>query len=154
MQVLLDGGPFESDDTVKKRLCKRDNNVKVLYELENAELPCGAKFKDLDEVRDYVGFVTGSALWRNSDGLPQHVRVFSLGDLDYSESHKPNEIWLARRHWDQQVVLHELAHFFHKDFGHPGNFVAAYLTLVEWFMGKEFARRYRAAFIREGIKCG
>lgn len=132
----------------------RDNSVQTIYLLENRELPRGQIFSDLDQVRAFVAFVTGSSMWRNRLCAPQSIQVYSLGDLKYSQAKHPNEIWLARRHWNQQVVLHELAHFWAKPEGHGPRFIGAYLTLMEWFMGEEYASRYREAFKREGIKCG
>lgn len=123
--------------------------------LENHELPIGAEFRDLDRVRGFVHFVVGSAMWRNNPALPQFIKVFSRGDEDYSEAREPNEIWLATEHWNAQVVLHELAHFYDPLVkGHHPRFVNAYLNLVSQFMGMEFFNRYMAAFKREGIRCG
>jgi len=131
----------------------RDNRVSVLYCLENHELPSGAKFPDIAQAKSFVDFVVSSAFWKNNCSLPQIVHVYSLGDLDYSEARNRNEIWLANTQLNQQVVLHELAHFypFPRD-GHGPEFVRAYLGLISRFMGCEFSKLYREAFKREGIR--
>lgn len=131
----------------------RDNNVKLLYHLENHELPAGRRFASIVEAQEYVNFITATNVWVKTPGLPRFVKVYSLGDLDYSEAQPSNEIWLANRHLDQQVVLHELAHFFRQGTpNHGPAFVNFYLFLVGAFMGTWYADVYREAFEREGIK--
>lgn len=131
-----------------------DNNVKMLYHLENNALYKGAKFSSVEQIQSYVDFITGSNYWRrcseDRSNLPGTVKVFSNGDNDFSQQRYPNEIWMAIKHWDQQVVLHELAHFFEDNHG-PG-YVRHYLNLIAQFMGLEIAAQYRRAFNANKIK--
>lgn len=132
----------------------KDNNVEMLYHLENTSLSVGQKFTDKAQIQSFVDYITASGFWRHSmnenPGLPSSIRVFSFGDSSHSEQRYPNEIWLAVRHWDQQVVLHEIAHFFADN--HTPKFVRAYLNLVAQFMGIEYAAEYRRAFLVGGVK--
>lgn len=126
----------------------------MLYHLENNTLYKGARFSGKEQIQSYVDFITASEIWHRyravAPKLPASIHVFSFGDSEYSEQRFPNEIWLAERHWDQQVVLHELAHFFEDN--HSPAWVRAYLQLVAQFMGVEIAAQYRRAFRMGGIK--
>lgn len=126
---------------------KNDNRVKMLYHMENEVLYKGARFSSKEQLQSYVDFITGSTFWQariEQFDLPGAVTVYSYGDNEFSEVRRPNEIWLTVNHWNQQVVLHELAHFFVDD--HPPEYVRVYLELIEAFMGAEIARQYRQAF--------
>lgn len=130
----------------------RDNNVKWLYFVENNELPAGRRFSDHDDARDYVRFITGTPLWTKQASLPRFVKVFSLGDLKYSEARRPNEVWLCNGHLDQQCVLHELSHFPLPEADHGPAFINFYLMMIRNFMGTWYEEIYADAFRREGIK--
>jgi len=131
---------------------KRDNNVEALYKAENSELPFGVKFKNLDEIQLFANLVTASPEWNALGNVPCHVRIFDWGENSYSEARDPNEIWLARKHWDTQVVLHELAHIAVPQARHSSRWVRTYLELLESFMGSHYERVYRAAFKRIGVR--
>lgn len=124
----------------------------MLYHLENHELPCGAKFSNHSGAQEYVNFITATTVWTENSNLPRFVKVYSFGDLDYSESRQPNEIWLCNTHLNQQVVLHELSHFFRPEANHGPAFVNFYFLMLRTFMGSWYADIYRDAFRREGIK--
>jgi len=138
----------------KNKTKPRDNNVRMLYHLENTSLPVGRRFSDTKQIQEFVDYITASNFWHvakmRDPELPGSLRVFSLGDKAYSEQVYPNEIWMAIKHWDQQVVLHEVAHFFADN--HTPKFVRAYLDLITQFMGLEFAAEYRRAFRLGKIK--
>ncbi len=131
---------------------KRDNNVAALYDAENHELPFGVKFHDWREILNYVDLVTSSAEWRALGNVPSHVRMFDWGESPHSEARGPNEIWLARKHWDTQVVLHELAHIATPSANHGPRWVKAYLLLMTFFMGSYYTELYTAAFKRVGVR--
>lgn len=125
----------------------RDNRKRMLYWMEDRALDTGQKFSSITEVQTYVNKVTNSAFWQSAverAGVPATILVFSNGDHNSSYAEDPCEIWMAIKHWNQQVVLHELAHFFCE--GHPPEYVRAYLDLIANFMGLEIAKQYRQAF--------
>lgn len=135
-----------------KRKAKRDNNVLALYDCENHELPFGCKFANLFVIQEYVNRITESTEWQILGNVPCHVRVFDWGESQHSEARGPNEIWLARKHWDTQAVLHELAHIATPKAAHGPRWVRAYLLLVIFFMGSFYADLYTKAFKRIGVK--
>lgn len=139
--------------TKKPRKKNTDNNVNNLYRLENDELPQGATFSTIQNAQSYVDFVTASHFWKDCGKYerPESIKVYDWGDSVTSEARDPHEIWLARRHWTQQSVLHELSHFLAPE-GHGPKFVRAYLSVIAHFMGLELSRRYARAFKRGGIK--
>jgi putative metallohydrolase (TIGR04338 family) len=139
---------------MKSKQSRRDNEVKALYRAENHELPIGAKFTSLEDVQDFVNTVTATPFWAKLGNLPKRIHVFSNGDRAESEARDPNEIWLATAHWHEQAVLHELAHFVDQSGGDPHGpvFVRAYLGLILEFRGTHYARLYRDAFTRIGVK--
>lgn len=136
----------------KRRIPRGDNRVEDLYELENHELPYGVKFKDLHEIQEFVNRVTGSPEWLAMGNSPGHIRVFDWGESTSSEARGANEIWLARKHWDTQVVLHELAHHVVPKVNHRAPWVRAYLLLINYFMGAHYVPIYTKAFKRVGVK--
>lgn len=131
---------------------KTDNKVKSLYKLENTELPKGSFFSTLQNVQSYVDFVTSTREWQDMGNVPSRVTVIDWGENPHSEATWPNEIWLSRSHWNQQVILHELAHFVSPKASHGKVFVKSYLMLITYFMGRYFTEVYGKAFRREGIK--
>lgn len=139
-----------------KRQASTDNNVKMLYYLENNSLPVGRRFTEKAQIQSFVDYITGSGFWTMQKEihplLPPSILVFSFGDSEYSEAREPNEIWLACKHWNAQVVLHELAHFFSPEDHHGPKFVRAYIALISHFMGLEYAAEYSRAFRVGGIK--
>ncbi len=131
---------------------KRDNNVAALYAAENNELPYGVKFRDIGEIQRFTNMVTASPQWLAMGNVPGHVRVFDWGESQHSEARGPNEIWLARKHWDTQVILHELAHIVDPKENHGPKWIRAYLLLINYFMGSYYTDVYTAAFKRVGVK--
>jgi putative metallohydrolase (TIGR04338 family) len=128
-----------------------DNNVADLYDVENKELPTGASFSSKESIQSFVDFVTSTPAWLALGNVPERVRVFDNGDNEESHA-KPYEIWLARRHWNTQVVLHELAHQATPKSEHGPAWVQTYLVLVTYFMGRHYADVYTRAFRRVGVK--
>jgi putative metallohydrolase (TIGR04338 family) len=137
----------------KKRTA--DNCVTELYYAENHELPVGSGFGDIEEVQKYVDTVTATPYWAKLGNLPKKIRVHSNGDRPSSEAVQPNDLWLAIPHWHEQAILHELAHFADTSVGqddHGPAFIRAYLGLLLEFRGAHYARLYRDAFTRVGVK--
>lgn len=130
----------------------RDNNVDLIYELENKQLPPGAPFDTHAEAQSWVDEITASEFWTDDMRLPKRINIFSHGDLDWSENKSPNEIWLCNTHLWQSVVLHELAHFYPPGDGHGPQFVRAYLGLIAQFMGLHYSNIFRHAFIAHKIQ--
>ncbi len=134
-----------------KRKTRSDNKVKELYRLENCELPRGAEFTSKEQIQAFVDEVTSDVNWIGAAiNVPRKVKVFDYGDSLESVAEK-NEIWLARKHWCAQVVLHELAHICGHHH-HGVEFTRAYLWLIRNFMGVAYEERYKAAFKRVGIE--
>lgn len=129
-----------------------DNNVSALYDCENHELPYGHKIASLKDIQDFVNRITESAEWQAMGNVPCHVQVFDWGENAHSEARGANEIWLARKHWDTQVVLHELAHIVTPKSSHGPKWVRAYLLLITFFMGSYYADLYTKAFKRIGVR--
>jgi hypothetical protein len=136
----------------KSNVDRTDNRVDNLYAAENHELPYGVKFLNMEEVQNFVDLVTGSPEWNAMGNVPCHVRVFDWGESCSSEAREPNEIWLARKHFDTQVVLHELAHLVIPKAKHGPEWVRVYLLLIHYFMGSHYVALYTKAFKRVGVK--
>lgn len=131
---------------------RSDNNVEHIYEAENHELSYAHRFTCLSDIQTFVNRVTASAPWEALGNVPRYIRVFDWGDNESSEARGSNEIWLARKHWDLQVILHELAHHVSPKTRHGPAWVRAYLLLIQYFMGQFYMETYAKAFKRIGVK--
>ena len=129
--------------------------TRLLYQLEDEELPKGCIFSSLDEARTFANFVAVEYSFRYTE-CPRVIQVKCNGERDCSEAIGPNTIWLCRDHWCAAVVLHELAHFLAppKAETHGEEFIACYLHLLTDFMGAAYDRIYKEAFIRNGLMKG
>lgn len=108
----------------------------------------GVKFKSLDEARRYANQVVSSDRGGNFKFVSLNMYEGSSGEGSCATL--PNTIGLARYHWDQGSVLHELAHLA-TDGNHSPRFLTVFLSLVFAYMGQWYFIVYRDAFIREKI---
>jgi len=135
----------------------KDPNAKKLYAAEN-RLWKGARFTSRAEIQNFADIVTSSAEWvkikRNHVHVPARVKIFSAGDLEESWISDPDEIWLAERHWHQQAVLHELAHWGFSEMDHDNGFILGYLRLIAGFMGQSVREYYAHAFKQARLQMG
>jgi putative metallohydrolase (TIGR04338 family) len=130
---------------------KEKTQARILYELENQELPNGPAFASFEDMKAFANFVSGSRSNQFTE-CPKFVQVKCNGDREYSEAVWPNTLWICRKHWHPAIVLHELAHFMAPPkAGHGQKFLECYLYLLKAFMGTEVARLYQEAFIRESL---
>lgn len=136
----------------RRRRSRSDNNVGELYYVENHELPVGALFTSIEDIRNLVNLITTSPEWQAMGNIPSRVRVFDWGENEGSEASGGDQIWLCRKHWHLQAVLHELAHIATPKARHGAPWVRAYLLLIHYFMGSHYVPLYTKAFKRIGVK--
>lgn len=134
------------------RKSRKDNRVRLLYELEGVELPDGERFGAVDGAQNLCNFVTTSPAWAAMGNLPKKVIVVEHKGKSWSHAADPNIIMLSRDHFDTASVLHELAHFAAPKTMHGPDFINAYLKLVAEFMGLHYRDLFMHAFRRIGIR--
>jgi putative metallohydrolase (TIGR04338 family) len=140
----------------------RDSQRGRLYKAEGAcfgyDWP---KMKTLDEVTDYVAWITGTKWWakRYPSIAPGSVRVTDGRGRRNAEARGIDHILLPRAMRTQWIVLHELAHLGTNSIyrsrtyaGHGPEFAVEYLALVQRFLGRDWSGQLRDYFRDHGVR--
>lgn len=149
--------PKPKTPAVKKNGRPRDSQRSKLYEAERVLdgwiNPDGMPTlsEHLDDAQDWIDEVTAEAWFQRRWGRMQVRLVPGRGNNAMYRGRIMLSPWGRSRPY---VLLHELAHVLvpNKYAGHGPEFCATYLTLVEFVLGKEAARKLRESFVSHGVR--
>lgn len=143
---------------------RRDGKKTAFYGAEDEALQWhGQKvFPSLAHIDDYVRKTVLRDKWFKRNFGVRVVRVLPSEKKDYSSA-STGYIKMAKVHYIEYIVLHELAHGLAPLTGwaagnpaarvsHGREFAHTYLLLVQHFIGAEAAKKLRASFRKHRIK--
>lgn len=137
----------------------RDYQRGKVYKAEDAvfDKDKNAEMESLDEVRAYMGKVTGSDHWKAQEGW-QRVKVGD-GRGRRAACYKPTKKQVCFPLWSRSkwIIIHEMAHCLtHRTTkdgtGHGTHFAGHYLSLVEELLGSDSAHALAESFSKHGVR--
>jgi putative metallohydrolase (TIGR04338 family) len=153
---------YAAEQTLRKMLDRAQELGLGTLQVAGSSIPVPVerKFGDLAAVQTYVDAVLARVA--PGYGANAHVAVRARKGARWAHYElltqtiaiPPHESWDRSWAMRELVVLHEIAHHLTPMRHHDGTFVAAFLDLVETFMGPEAAFVLRVLGHQEGARCG